>query len=101
MPDEAKPGLRAQAGGKAVVDESGHPFCVCRTHEDAALVALAVNAHADSLAEDLLEVCEILCEVDPPGIMGPIHPTGSWQDRLRQAIDKAGAAIAKAKAGAA
>lgn len=63
---------------------------------NAAIIVRAVNLHAE-----LLEACEALCAVSMPEITGPIHPTGSWQDRLRQAVVKAREAVSKAKAGAA
>lgn len=50
MPDELIPVLRPQTGGKAILDEHGHPFAVCRSPEDAVRVAAMLNAHSDLLA---------------------------------------------------
>lgn len=72
------PTLRAQTGGKAILDEHGHPFAVCRSPEDAVRVAAMLNAHAD-----LLAACEAFVTADN-------------QDGITLAYNMARAAIAKA-----
>jgi hypothetical protein len=93
-PDRGLDAQGREVGGPTIAEVNADADRCCPAPAE-----IEANGRLIAAAPDLLAALEELVNAAySPDLFGPIHPTGSREDRLRQAIVHARAAIAKATA---